>query len=82
MFATGVTTESQIIDIDVTGVGSQMHLNHADLQEFRTGIRNLHSQHHQLVQDTTRIFDGYQTDMEAMRDRITDNAVQLLALKA
>jgi len=51
------------------------------LQELRSGIQILQSQDNQRVMEASDLLKGIRQDMEAISKRISDNALQILAVK-
>jgi len=52
------------------------------LQELRSGIHVLQSQDNQIVNEAMDLFNGMRQELEAQSKRISDNTLQLLAIKA
>jgi len=59
-------TEKQIIHSEVSGVGSQMTLPQAVLQEVRLGIGILQSQEIQILEDATSMFSGINQQLQSL----------------
>jgi predicted nucleic acid-binding Zn-ribbon protein len=78
---TSITYDKHHVAADVAGVGTQLQLQEAVLQELRSGINILQGRDAQIVQETNDIFIMYTKEIEAMSKRITDNASQILAVK-
>jgi len=74
-----IQTERQRINLDVSGVSSQMEMQQAMLKKLRFGIHILQSQDDQIVEEASQLFQGTKTEMEAMSKRITANSILLLA---
>jgi len=73
--------DREIIHSEVSGVGLQVDLLQAALQELRTGISVLQSQNNQIVEEAIIMFQGYQSEMESIRKRILNNTLSALALE-
>jgi len=78
---TRIYTDKHRVDMDAAGVGSQLQLQEAVLQELRSGINILQGQDAQIVQEANDICTTRKKEMEAMSKRITDNASQILRIK-
>ena len=74
-------TEKIRIDSEVSGVGTMARFQDAMLQELRSGIHVLQSQDNQIVQEATDLFGGMRNELEAQSKRISDNTLQLLAVR-
>ena len=74
-------TEKVRIDSEISGVGTMARFQEAMLQELRQGIHVLQSQDDQIVQEATSMFGGMKSELEAQSKRISDNTLQLLAVK-
>jgi len=77
---TRIHTDKHRVDMDVAGVGTQLQLHEAVLQELRSGINILQGQDAQIVQEANDIFMTHKREMEAMCKRVTDNASQILGI--
>jgi len=75
-------TEKVRIDAEISGVGTMARFQEAMLQELRSGIHVLQSQDNQIVQEATDLFDGMRKELEAQCKRITNNTLQLVAVKS
>jgi len=75
-------TEKICIDAEISGVGTMARFQEAMLQELRSGIHVLQSQDNQIVQEATNLFSGMRNELEAQSKRITNNTLQLLAVKS
>jgi len=75
-------TEKVRIDAEVAGVGSMMHFQEVILPQLRSGIHILPNQDNQIVVEATDLFTGIHREQEAMSKRISDNTLQILAVKA
>jgi len=75
-------TEKIRIDSEISGVGTMARFQEAMLQELRSGIHVLQSQDNQIVQEATDLFGGMRNDLEAQSKRISDNTLQLLAVRS
>jgi len=71
-------TEKIRIDSEISGVGTMARFQEAMLQELRSGIHVLQSEDNQIVQEAT---DLMRKELEAQSKRISDNTLQLLAVK-
>jgi hypothetical protein len=76
-----IHTDKQRVDIEVAGVGSQMQLQEAVLQEVRSGINILQNQDNQIVQKANLIFEGHKKELEAISKRVTNCDSQILSIK-
>jgi Mg2+ and Co2+ transporter CorA len=76
-----IETEKVRIESEVFRVASMMHLQPAVLQELYSGIHNLQFQDNQTVSEATDLFAGLQQELEAQSKRISDNTLQMLAVK-
>jgi len=74
-------TEKIRIVSEISGVGTMARFQEAMLQELLSGIQVLQSQDNQIVQEATDLFGGMQREMEAQSKRISDNTLQLLAVR-
>jgi len=74
-------TEKIRIDSEISGVGTMVRFQEALLQELRSGIHVLQSQDNQIVQEATDLFDGIQKELQAQSKRVSNNTLQLLAVK-
>jgi len=68
------------IDSEICGVGTMAKFQQAMLQELRSGIHVLQSQHNQIVQEATDLFSGMRQELEAQSKKISDNTLQLLVV--
>lgn len=74
-------TEQIRIESEVQGVGTAVYLQEAILQEVRSGISVLQAQDNQIVQEASSLFDRIRSEMTNMSKRISDNSLQILAVK-
>jgi len=74
-------TEKQRIDSEVSGVGSQMNLHQAILHEVRLGIGILQYSDNQIVKDALSMISGINAELQASSKTITENTIQILAVK-
>jgi len=74
-------TEKSRFDAEVSGVGNMARFQEAMLQELRAGVQVLQTQDNQIVQEATELFSGMRSELEAQSKRITDNSLQLIAVK-
>ena len=77
---TRINTNKHRVDRDVAGVGTQLQLQEAVLQELRSGINILQGQESQIVQEANDNFMTHKKEMEAMSKRVTDNVSQILGI--
>jgi len=68
-----IHTDKQRVDMEVAGVGSQMQLQEAVLQEIRSGINILQTQDNQIVQEANSVFEAQKSELEALSKRLTDH---------
>jgi hypothetical protein len=54
-----IFTDKQQVDMEVAGVGSQMQLQEAVLQQIRSGVNILQAQDYQLIQEANSIFEAH-----------------------
>jgi hypothetical protein len=77
---TRIHTDKRCVDADVAGVGTQLQLQEAVLQELRSGVNISQGQDAQIVQDANDIVLLHEKKREAMSKSITDNASQIVAI--
>jgi hypothetical protein len=61
-----IHTDKQRVDMEVSGVGTQMNLQGAVLQEIRSGVNILQAQDNQIVEEANQIFETHMREMEAI----------------
>jgi hypothetical protein len=76
-----IHTDKQQVDMEVSGVGTQMKLQEAVLQEIRSGVNILQAQDNQIVQKANSIFEAHKNELEAISKRVTSCDAQILAVK-
>ena len=76
-----IQTDTQRVDADVSGVGSQSQIQQAVLQEVRTSINVLQSQDNQIVTEANTILELHKNELDNLSKRITDNSSQILYIK-
>jgi len=81
LLETRIHTDTNPVDADVAGVGTQLQLPEAVLQVLRSGVNILQGQDAQILQKPNDIFITHKNEMEVMSKRITDNASQILGIK-
>jgi len=74
-------TERQRIDSKVSGVCSQMDLHHAVLQQVHLGIGIMRSHDNDIVEDSSSTFSRINQELQSLSKRISDNTIQILAVK-
>jgi heme oxygenase len=79
---TTIQTNTHRVDAKVAGVGSQMQLQDAVRQEIRSEVNILQAQDNHIVQEANVIFDVHRNELESLSKRITENASQILSVKA
>lgn len=78
----GLQPDKVKIDSDVVEVGSMMQFHEAMLQELCSSMHILQGPHNQIVDETTNLFPGIHREQENMSKRITDDSLQILAVKS
>jgi len=78
---TTIRTECQMINSEVSGVGTQMELHQAVLQEVWVGIQILKAQDDRIVEEASELFQEPRMEMAIMSKRRTDNSVRILAIQ-
>jgi len=76
-----LTTENHRISTEVSRVGSQMLLQQDVLQEVQMGIKVLEGQDDPIVEDASTMFPAVATELQSLSKRISDNTIQILAVK-
>ena len=77
-----IRTERSLIDGEVSGVGGQLIVQQAILEELRNGINILQGQDNEIVKETTEAFDGISLEIQDMVKKLTMNHNTLLNHKA
>jgi len=70
------------MDSEIFGVGILAQLHDAMRQEIRSGVQILQLWDHQIVNEATDLFNGMRQELDAQSKRISDNSLQILAVKA
>jgi predicted nucleic acid-binding Zn-ribbon protein len=74
-------TEKIRIESEVFGVGTMANVQDAMLPELCSGIHVLQSQANQIVSEATDLFNRMRQELEALSKRISDNTLQISAVK-
>jgi len=71
-----------LIDGEVPGVGGQLMIQQAILEELRNGINILQGQENDIVKEATEAFDGISLQIQDMVKKLTMNHNTLLNHKS
>lgn len=69
------------LDFEISGVGTMVQLPDALLQEIRLQIQILHWHDNHIVRAATDLFSIMRQELIAVRKRITENSLQIVAVK-
>ena len=75
-----IQTDKHRVDSEVAGVGTQVQLQQAVLQEIRSGVNILQAQDDQIVEEANSIFEAYGIELDSMSMRITGCDAQILSI--
>jgi len=77
-----IRTERSLIEGEVSGVGGQLMMHQAILQELRNGINILQEQDNDIVKEATKAFNGKSVQIQDLVKKTTTNHNSLLNHKA
>jgi len=77
-----IRTEKSLIDGQVSGIGGQLIVQQAILEELRNGINILQGQDNDIVQETAEAFAVISAQIEDLVKKTTTNYISLLNYKS